>query len=626
MKQRIAPLLSIFLFSLLCPFFGRSQASLAAENMIDDIKVTTKYGKQKVYSVCQDARIPTQWYYMPNELRLAEEVDVRGKVKPKFTILRYQYQDIITKEAKEGGILVAAFTYAIEPEVVDAVKRQIIAKRPKIGANITLSAIPLNTSTIDFLASSKDFIGDVDAKALSSGGATSASQEMVISFNLTVLGASVFKALVTGSGGIPIRGNISYNGLSAPCGFKINGNWSNVYEYMEKNTKVEAGIRWSWLSIGGGYSKNQVREELKSIKNMKVEIIDCPTDGDGTGTGANTANANLDMLIAAIQKEVFSDTLMNRAAELAKLGSMLKDPVINGDKETVDKIKEALEKMKSIQFGGQRAIKDIKRRRTGVISYDYSRQRVVLRNSTIGGLLSLSKYGMTEEQLFKEGYIVDVDVNRDFPSVIIGLPNINPDYEIKTIVLEVAYKNSDGKTHSEARSWDMTKGWITPTGKEAGYMRFNLIGEKDKKRVQEPEFDIKLQVVSKLPNASFVIQKKVKLSSGEKYIDAIELLTKQYVVDGSGLDFAKLTNEATDLAFVKLIFNKGAIKINKDIKPFFKDGQAGPPNPLYFLLPNDNAQESVKVTFTQNNGNTKDRSEPVMLGDNTLSNFEWKNN
>lgn len=620
---------NIFLPMLIVAFLCNSvssfgQASLAAENMIDDIKVTTKYGKQKVYSVCQDARIPTQWYYMPNELRLAEEVDVKGKVKPKFTLLRYQYQDVITKEAKEGGILVAAFTYAIEPEVVESVKQQIKARKKGL-TNVTLSAIPLNTSTMDFLASSAEFIGDIDAKAASSAGATSASQEMVISFNLTVLGSSVFKALVSGTGGIPMRGNITYNGLSAPCGFKINGNWSNVYEYFEKNVKVEGGLRWSWLSIGGSHSKNKIRESLQSIKGMKVEVIDCPSEGDANAGGANTANANMEALIASIQKEVFSDTLMNRANQMTSLESLLKNPAIAADKETADKIIAAIEKMKSIQFGAQNAVKDVKRRRTGTISYDYSRQRLVLRASSIGGLLSLSKYGLTEAQMIKDGYIVDVDVNRDFPSVIVGLPNINPDYELKTIVLEVSYKNSEGKTHSEGRSWDLTKnGWVTPAGKEVGYLRFNLIGEKDKKRLAEPEFDIKLQVVSKLPNASFVIQKKVKLSSGDKYIDALELLTRQYTVDGSGLDFSRITNEQSDLAFVKLVFNKGNVKINKDIKPFFKDGQAGLPNPLYFLVPDDDTAESVKVTFTQNNGVIKERTEPIALGDNTLSNFEWK--
>ena len=51
-----------------------------------------------MYTVYQDAQVSEQWYYMPNELRVAERVDVNGNVRPKMTILRYQYQDIKTKE------------------------------------------------------------------------------------------------------------------------------------------------------------------------------------------------------------------------------------------------------------------------------------------------------------------------------------------------------------------------------------------------------------------------------------------------------------------------------------------------------------------------------------------------
>ncbi len=600
-----------------------SQASLAAENMIDDITVTTKYGKKKVYTVCQDARVSTQWYYMPNELRLAEEQQVNGKVKPKLTILRYQYMDMVTKEVKEGGILVAAFTYAIEPEVVDEVKRQIKQRRKGLGT-LSLSAMPLTSSTIDFLASSNEFIGDLEAKTAGFGGATSASQEMVLSFNLTVLGASVFKGLVTGQG-IPIRANISYNGLSAPCGFKIKGKWDNVYNYFEKNTTLEGKLGWKFISLGGKYSKNEVRENLKTIKGMEVDVIDCTTDAENKESGANSS---LDALILTIQKEVFSDTLMNRASELAKLESLLKSPAIEGDKEATEKIKKAIADIitKTVQLGAQRSIKDIKRRRQGEINYDFSRQKLVLRSSALGGLLSLSKYGLTEEQLYQEGYIVDLDANLDFPSVIIGLPNINPDYDLKTILLEISYRNSAGITRGEARSWDSTKGWITPTGEEVGYIRFNLLGEKDKKRANEPEFDVKLQVVSKIPNASFTLQKKIKLSSGDRFVDAFELLTKEFIVDGTGLDYARVTQEKTDLAYVKFQFTKGRININKDLKPYFKDGIAGPPNLLYFLIPDDDTgMEAFKVIFTRNNGLKVERQEPIVAGENTLSNFEWKN-
>lgn len=606
---------------LIGPYQLKAQASLAAENTIDDITITTKHGKQKVYTVYQDARVRTQWYYPPNEFRVAEEIDANGKVRPKMTILRYQYQDVITKENKEGGVLVAAFTYAIEPEAVDQVRKEIM--RRKGISNVTLSAMPLRTSTIDFLSSSGEFIGDVDAKVLSTPGATSASQEMVISFNLTTLGASVFAALASSNGGIPIRGNITYNGLSAPCGYIINGKWDNVYSYFEEKSAIEAG---GFLGIFGAKfsrTKQKVREGLENMKDMKVEVIECPsTASEAESDAPNSDDANMQALIKKIQEEVFSKDLMDRVSELAKLESVLKTTT---DDETKKKIVDMIIAQKdAIRAGYQKSIKDVKKRSKGEINYDFSRQKMIIRSTSVGGLLSFSKYGLDEESLVKDGYIIDIDANRDFPSVIIGLPNLNPDFDLRTVTLEVSYTNSDGNTHSEARQWNNTKGWVTPTGKEAGYIRFNLIGEKDVERIKEPEFSMRLQVVSGIPNASFVIDKKTQLTTGERYVDAIELLTQQVIIDGSSLDFASITKNQTDLAIAKLRIKKGNVSINKDIKPFRRDGVAGSPNPIYILFPNDNSPRSGEIIFIRNDGNRIPREEPIELGENTLGNYEWR--
>lgn len=597
-----------------------SQASLAAENIIDDIKVTTSNNKQKIYTVFRDAFKTDQWYYMPNELRVAEERTTTGKVKPKMTILRYQYKDPMTAENKEGGVLVAAFTYAIEPEAVDQVKSQI-KQRKHISSAITLSAIPLNSSNIDFLSASNEFIGNVDAKTVAGvNGATSASQEMVISYNLTALGASVFKALASSSGGIPIRGNITYNGLSAPCGYAIKGEWDNVYKYFEQNRLIDGRFKFWFISGGGSTSKNVVKESLSTIQNMQVNVVECPSAG--ADSGRNPDDANMQDLIKTIQAEVLNDSMMGRVSELAKLQALY----VTADPTAAEKIEKLIATERAmIQVGYQNSTKDITKRRKGQINYDFSRQKMIIRSSSLGGLLSFSKYQLDEEKLKQEGYIVDIDANQDFPSVIIGLPNISTDFNLKTVTLDISYTNSKGATHSEARQWSTSgNGWVTPTNAAMGYIRFNLLGETDAQRAGEPEFDVKIQVVSQIPNGSFTIQKKVKLSTGERYIDAIELLTKQFIVDGSTLDFSSTTKNTADLAYVKLIFNKGAVKINKDIKPYFKDGIAGPPNPVYLLLPNDESAESGKITYTTNQGKTIERSAPLAAGENTLGNYEWK--
>ncbi|MCR9291021.1 MAG: hypothetical protein NXI23_26945 [Bacteroidetes bacterium] len=595
-----------------------AQPSIAAENTIDDISVTTKYGEQKVYTVFQDAQVSEQWYYMPNELRVAERVDVNGNVRPKMTILRYQYQDIKTKENQEGGILVASFTYAMEPEVVEDAKRQI--QRKTGNSKIRLSAIPLNSSSIDFLSDSGKFIGNKDAK-VTFNGATSASQEIVISYDLTVLGASVFKALASSKGGIPIRANITYNGLTAPCGYKIKGNWNNVYNYFEENTKKEAGLKVWFLKAGGTKTKQKVRETLNNIKGMEVDIVECESTSDST---QSMDDANMYALISKIQNEVFSDSLMGRVSELEKLQSML---VNTNDKQMKERLLDMMTKgEKALKLGYQNSIKDVKKRRKGSINYDFARQRMVVRPSTFGGLLSFSKYGLDEETLLKEEYIIDVDVNSDFPTIIMGLPHINPDFDLRALTLEVSHTNSDGEIHSEARQWTTeSKVWTSPMGAQVDYLQFNMLGEKDKSKLNEPQFDMQLKVISNIPNASFTIQKTIKLNRGERYIDALELLTNQIIVDGSVLDFAKITNESSDLALAKLELKKGDLTIKKSIKPFFINNNPTPPNPLYVLFPKNDAPLSSKVTYYKKEGKTKSviDKEAIELGENVLIAPDW---
>lgn len=616
------PYKTLLLIALtLCVSVGaNAQASLAAENSIEDISVTLKNGRKKVYSVFRDNRQATQWYYVPNEVRVAEEINTSGKPKPKVTILRYQYQDKVTKENKEGGVLVATLTTAMEPEVVEQVKKHIIAK--KKNPNVTLSAMPLNTSKVEFLADSDEFVAKREGKsATSTSGATSASQEFPVTVKLSDLGASVMNALLKTNGGVPISNEITYNGLTAPCGFKITGKWSDVYKYYEKNTSVEARFSLFGIGGGGGYSKNTVNETLGKIENIKVEQVGCLNE---TEKESESTAAKLREIEKMIQEKVYNRDVLTKAGELEKLQSL-----INGtqDPTLVEKLTKAfLEKKASFQVGLQRSIKDVTKRQTGDLRYSNDSQKIILRTTTLGGGISLARFfpnGTTDEQLKKAGHLIDIDAANEFPSVVFGLPNLNPDLGLRSLIMEIVYKTSDGKTLSEARQWDATKGWLTPMGKEVGFMRFNLLGEKDSKRRQEPEFNIKVQVVSAVPNASFTIENKSRLSLGEKYIDAIEVLTRQISVDGTNLDFKTLTQNADDLAFAKVVFNNGTMSITKDIKPMLINGTLAPPNLVYFLLPKNDSPVTSSVIYYKPNGEKVEKPGSLSIGENTLVN-EWR--
>ncbi len=610
----------------------RGQASLAAEDMVEDISVTNKFGELRTYTLIRDAKTPEQWYSMPNRISVAEEVDVSGKVRPKMTILKYQYKDKVTKEVKEGGVLSATFTMGMEPEVIDEIKNKLLERVNKIKsskdsywkkyqrkmtkAEIRLAGLPLESSKIEFLNANGTFMGEVEAKA-SFDGATTSSQEMVMSYDLTALGASVITGLATGRSGLTMRASITYNGLTSPCGYSIKGKWDNVYNYYEKQTKKEGGFKLGPFKASATDTYEKKRESLEKIQDIEVKQIFCSEAGE-----ESDGDANMQSLLEAVQKEVFNTDILTQAKELEKLQSMY----ANTNDET---LKESLMNQmvgvkNSLSVGYQRSIKNIEKRQTGEININYSGQRIVKRRTTFGGGISFAKYNISEEELVSEGYVINIDANKDFRSTIFGLPIINPDYNIRAITLEIKYKNSDGSTRSEARQWTKSNGWLTPMGKKVAHIQFNLIGEKDQARLDEPEFDIHLQVVSNISNGSFNIDRKVKLAGDEKFVDAIEIVTDSYIVDGQDLSFFKTSGNNTDLAVAQVQIKNGDLTIKKSIKPYLVNGVSVAPNPIYLLFPKGNGDSVGKVTYITQKGIKTEREELIELGENTLFDFEWR--
>ncbi len=589
------------------------QASLAAENNITDIVVKTKFGEEKIYSVFQDVRNKDQWYYMPNELRIAEEKKGDGSIGPKMSILRYQYTDTNSDDyaTKEGGVLVATFTYAIEPECVEQVKKEIANRRGM--KNVNLSAIPLRSATIDFLTESNEFIGDATTNPASFSGATSASQEIVMSFDLTKLGTSVIRTLASSGGGLPVRATIEYNGLTAPCGFKITGNWDNVYTYYEKKQKLEAGLSIGLVSFGGDKSKQEIKEHLQNIQGVKVEEIGCEATDNPKET-----NINLAELLEKIESKVFSKEILTKAQELDKLESLLRQ---TSDKKVQERIIDMMNSGKaSIQIGAQQSIKDINKRDKGAINYSYTGQRHVKRSTSFGGLLGFSKYGLSEEELEKQGYIIDVDAGQEFPSIIIGLPIIDVDYDLRSLIIEVSYVNKKGNEISEARQWTENNGWVTPRGKSVGFIQFNMIEERN----SNPKFKIRVQVVSNVPNADFEIEKSLTYNSGQKFIDAFEIMTEEIILDAGDLDFYRMTGNNQDLANVTVKIQKGDVSINKSIRPFSRNGTLDYPEQIHILLPENEVPLNSEIVFRANTGEQVVRREPITLGENYFGNHEWK--
>ena len=158
---------------------------------------------------------------------------------------------------------------------------------------------------------------------------------------------------------------------------------------------------------------------------------------------------------------------------------------------------------------------------------------------------------------------------------------------------------------------------------KVSHIRFNLIGENDKQRQNEPEFDIHLQVIGKTSNLSFNIDRKVTMAGDEKFVDALEILTDTYIIEGQDLSFKKYLKMTWTYPMQKLKSIQAGKIIKKYIRPFYTNGIAGPPKSIYMLLPKGESNGGT-ITFSAGGGHKKVTE--LSSGENVLFDEDWQVN
>ena len=123
-RRVAAAFLALALVLIVCPRAAQSQASLAAEDIIDEVPVKLGNVTDR-FTVIRDALRPEQWYYAPSQPRLSERVMSNGQREPEFALVRYQFKDPADPEKlAEGGFLQFAMTLALPPEALPQLGRR----------------------------------------------------------------------------------------------------------------------------------------------------------------------------------------------------------------------------------------------------------------------------------------------------------------------------------------------------------------------------------------------------------------------------------------------------------------------------------------------------------------------
>lgn len=255
--------------ALLSATHAYSQASLVAEDTIDDLKVTTN-SLSETFTVVRDAFERDQWYYVPDTPRLYERI-YNGTIQPEFTLIKYNFDDPQHPGSfLSGGLLQFAASLSIPADIVEQLRKQVETRTHQGPEHVRLAAMPMKSSQVSLYTPQA---GTLLASAPNGAGLgpTFESQKLVFSIPLTEIGADVYSGLTTSNTGVPVRVDYSYYGTTPPAGFTVTVHWDQTFSHYSSDSQFRAQASWFGL-YGASYSSSSKSILENLINNHCVDV------------------------------------------------------------------------------------------------------------------------------------------------------------------------------------------------------------------------------------------------------------------------------------------------------------------------------------------------------------------
>ncbi|MEM8931012.1 MAG: hypothetical protein AAGE94_07545, partial [Acidobacteriota bacterium] len=424
-----------------------AQASLAAEDRIDEIPVTVG-GVARSFTVLRDARITDQWYYAPIGPSLHERT-VGETTLPELAVIRYQAKDPENpQQLIEGGLVQFAASLAVPAEALPQLEAAIRAKLGDDDAPVRLAALPFKEATVRLYTPGE---GDLIAGAPQGAGIapTFATQKMVFSIPLTRIGSDVYDELVDGATGVPIVVEMTYSGLTPAAGFKVEVDWDQTYKLYSKDQEFAARAAWKGL-VGGSVDVDhtKVRETLEENRAIKVIVT------EGETLTAEQIDKHLGPILARINKEMIAKLEPPKRIPPAEA----RDPSATG---------------KFLSLGYSVAIRDVESVKKGKEVIDFNVRQIQTRRTVAGGFLGAGRYPESvREQL------VTVVPEGPWKSAFFVLPSVgdSDDLGIRQVDLEIGLTDGDDLRGSQVVVWTPEKGWRDRNDQPRSVLTFPLMG------------------------------------------------------------------------------------------------------------------------------------------------------
>jgi len=536
----------------------RSQASLAAENIIDDVKVNVG-STVEVFTLFRDARNEAQWYYVPNRPRLLE-VPVGNQAEPQLSLVRYQFQDP-ADQAKlvEEGILQFAATLSAPGVALDEFRKQI--KQRTGNDQVRISAIPFKSADVS-LYTYPGAEGKSRLVANNPGGTglapLFASQSLAFSMPLTRMGTDVLDTLVKGNTGLPLAVTFSFNALTPPAGFKVTVDYSQLFTHYSKDEKFRAQASYfGWFGASYERTVQQIREELINNKDIKVEVI----------SGEQFSLADIDKYLQPILARINAE-LIEAAKPPAEIApATASTPSAGG------------------WFGGggySVAIKDVTKVKKGTEVWDMRVQQIVERKTVAQGFIGLGAY----PQQIKDRAVTTVP-RSGFKSayLMLPLPAVVDELGVSNIDLQVSLIAGGQPVQSQAVLWTPGGKWKDIGGGDRSVLAFPLTGlSVNDSDLKTAKFRSKINITTK--KQVYTVETTSDAFDGQRAMPGVNgSLFDVVEVDGSGLSFAGLSNQGNILA-ANVQVKAGPQVLGTDmLRPKSINGTLQLPDPVRYLVP-----------------------------------------
>lgn len=564
---------------LLAPGVANAQASLAAEDIIDEVPVKIGNVIEK-FTVIRDAIQTDQWYYVPDQPRIAERLMSSGEREPEFALVRFQFKDPANPEQlAEGGFLQFAMTLGLPPEALPQLKAAI-AQRAKVKPeSIRLAALPFKTAVASLYIPKSGLL--VASEPVGPGIApTFATQKMTYAIPLSKIGADVYDTLVNGTTGLAAGIEFTYNGLTPPVGFTVTLDWDQAYTFYSKDEKIRAELSLAgWFGGKAQVDRNKLVEDMKQNKVFVIEEIDNPENGA----------KYLEMLLDRINKELLQNAIPPQNIEPAKA-------------EEAKVSQNILDKLKNKFFGSASysvAIKERKQTRSGKERISFRSRKLQERKTLASGFVGVGSY---PEEMRKR--LVTVVPPGPWKSAFFLLPNVGDAQEIgiSQVDLEVRLKKADATHATQVAVWKPGGGWTGVGG--TGPRSLLVFGLMDLATKDPGLTDVKFETVTQVTLKNDVLRVTESLPVDDQRAIVTPLsATKVIRLDTTSLSWSGLVPDSK-LVSANVTLKAGDKSFNALVKPRLIDGKLAPPATVNWIVPRTAPTVAATITFRLNDGST----------------------